>query len=248
MKPDFLFDREAELEQLQRKVGSRRSFLLHGPAGVGKSSLMTRVLEGFSSALYCAQSSSSTAIFRELGGALARAGNAVAAGSLGRAGEKLKSKSAVALKGIVSDALQAGRYSIVLDHCAFTSRALAGDIKEVAGRTSTPVIAVARSAHMEDAGFILHLFPERSERMELKNLDAGRAVQLAQEIGRRRGLAAENLREFLERVAELSGGNPGSIIEMVEMAGHPRYRSAEHIKITPLYVDFRIKWNAATHA
>jgi len=243
-----MFERGTELEQLRRRIHSRRSFLLHGPAGVGKTLLITHVLGDFPQALYCPASSSSQAIFRELAGALARAGNPVAVRSLGRDAAKLKTKSAVAVKGIVSDALQGGGHSIILDHCAFTSQALAAAVREVAGWTSTPVVAVARSAHMEDAGFIRSMFPERSARMELKNFSPDGAVRFAHEVARRQQLAAENLSQFMERVAELSGGNPGSIVSMIEMARQPRYRSAENIKITPLYVDFRIKWNATTHA
>lgn len=243
-----MFERGAELEQLRRKLGSRRSFLLHGPAGVGKTLLVTRLLDEFPSLLYCPNSSSSPTIFRDLAAMLARGGNPVAVRALGSTSEKLRSKSAVAVKGIVSDALQSRGYTIILDHCAFPSQGLASAIKEVAGWTKTPVMAIARSAHMEDAGFLLSMFPERGERMELKNLQLDKAAQFAHEMARRQQLAAENLSEFIERVAELSGGNPGSIISMIEMAHQPRYRSAEKIKITTLYVDFRIKWNAATHA
>lgn len=248
MRDAYIFDREAEMEHLRRKLSGRRSFLLHGPAGVGKTLLMVRLLGELPWLLYCPNSSSSQTVFREVADALVRAGNPVAVRSLGRAAEKLKSKSAVAIKGIVSDGLKSSGHSIVLDHCAFTSKVLATSVKEVAGWTSTPVVAIARSAHMEDAGFILSMFPERSERMELRNFDADTALRFAHEVANRQGLAAENLGEFMQRVAELSAGNPGSIISMLEMARHPRYRSDDHIKITPLYVDFRIKWNASTHA
>jgi len=51
--------------------------------------------------------------------------------------------------------------------------------------------------------------------------------------------------EFIERLLEFGQGNPGAILSMLEMAKHPRYRSAEHIKITPLYLDFRMNWKPA---
>jgi len=41
---------------------------------------------------------------------------------------------------------------------------------------------------------------------------------------------------------EFSQGNPGAILSLLEMATHPKYRSADHIKITPLYLDFRLNW------
>ena len=242
-----IFGREAEVEQLRRRIRERQRFLLHGPAGVGKTFLVTHLLGEVSSLLYCPASSSPHTIFREMALALTRTSNRVAVRSLGTGAEKLKSKSAVAVKGVVRDALRSEDYTIILDHCAFTSQALAGAVKEVAGWSATPVMAVARSAHMEDTGFILNLFPERRQRMELRNFDPELAARFAREVARQQELAAENLNEFIERVVELSAGNPGSILSMVEMALQPRYRSAEHIKITPLYVDFRMKWNATTH-
>ena len=44
---------------------------------------------------------------------------------------------------------------------------------------------------------------------------------------------------------QFSGGNPGAILAMLKMAGYPKYRSNAHIKITPLYIDFRMNWDPA---
>jgi hypothetical protein len=44
---------------------------------------------------------------------------------------------------------------------------------------------------------------------------------------------------------EFSEGNPGAIVALVEMAKYTKYRSDEHIKITPLYIDFRMNWKFA---
>ena len=35
---------------------------------------------------------------------------------------------------------------------------------------------------------------------------------------------------------------------MLEMAKRPKYRSDEHIKITPLYIDFRMNWMPAVRS
>jgi len=34
----------------------------------------------------------------------------------------------------------------------------------------------------------------------------------------------------------------------VETAKNPKYRSDEHIKITPLYIDFRMNWSPAVRS
>jgi hypothetical protein len=50
------------------------------------------------------------------------------------------------------------------------------------------------------------------------------------------------LDEFLDRVVELSDGNPGAILAMLNMALQPKYRLHESIKTAPLYIAFRINW------
>ncbi len=98
---------------------------------------------------------------------------------------------------------------------------------------------------MEDTGFLQPLYLDRSEKYELKNLDSDVAEQFAHEIVDRADLSAENLGEFLARVLEFSEGNPGAILSMLQMAKYPKYRTGQHIKITPLYIDFRMNWSPA---
>jgi hypothetical protein len=98
---------------------------------------------------------------------------------------------------------------------------------------------------MEDLGFLQPFFPDRSERFEIREFLPTVAERFIEEAARRVGLSAANRSEFLERLLEFSHGNPGAILSMLEMAKHPKYRSAEHIKITPLYLDFRMDWKPA---
>ena len=93
---------------------------------------------------------------------------------------------------------------------------------------------------MEDVGFLHPLFADRQEKVELGNFEMGAAARFARWIIARMGLSAGNLEDFLQRVLELSQGNPGAIISMVRMARQPKYRSEDNIKVTPLYVDFRL--------
>ena len=46
-------------------------------------------------------------------------------------------------------------------------------------------------------------------------------------------------------ILQFSGGNPGAIVAMVEAAKNPKYRSDDYIKVSPLYVDFRMNWSPA---
>jgi hypothetical protein len=243
-KPDFIFDREPELQTVKERLLKRKPFLLHGPTGVGKTLLIRRLLPQVPAVLYCENSATAQAVFRSVAqGLLERLDPRVQRSCRDRDG--IQAKSAVALKGIVTDALREGNYSIVMDHVHRPSQSFAAAVREIIGWCSTPVIAVARSSHMEDTGFLQPLYSDRSDKYELKNLDSDVAERFAHEIVRQAGLSAANLGEFLAKVLEFSEGNPGAILSMLQMAKYPKYRTDEHIKITPLYIDFRMNWAPA---
>jgi hypothetical protein len=88
-------------------------------------------------------------------------------------------------------------------------------------------------------------YPDRAERFELADFKSEQASAFADVVADEARLTAENRAEFLTKVTELSGGNPGAIIAMVRMACLPKYRSGDWIKSTPLYIDFRLARNAA---
>ena len=101
---------------------------------------------------------------------------------------------------------------------------------------------------MEDTGFLQQLYSDRAEKVELKNFDSAVAEQFAHKAVKNVGLSASNIVAFLAKVLELSEGNPGAILSMLEMARYPKYRADEHIKITPLYIDFRMNWSPAVRS
>jgi hypothetical protein len=39
-----------------------------------------------------------------------------------------------------------------------------------------------------------------------------------------------------------SEGNPGAILRMIAMARQSKYRNDDHIKWSPLYIDFLMEW------
>ena len=244
LKPDFIFGRDAETQALRDKLTKGKAFLIHGPAGVGKTVLLRSVLPSYPNVLYCENSSTTQIVFRTVAREMLRRHNQRLVSAC-RDEDGIKTKSAVSLKGLVMDGLNQGKYCILLDHLRRPSYSLAAAVRELMGWGSTPVMAVARSCHMEDIGFLQPFYSDRSEKYEIRNFNPESAEEFAREIVKNLGLSAENMTEFLEKVLEFSSGNPGAILTLLEMGGFPKYRADQHIKITPLYIDFRMNWNAA---
>ncbi len=132
------------------------------------------------------------------------------------------------------------KYLVIVDHLVRPSQALAASIRELMLNWSVPVIAVSRSAHMEDAGFVLRLFPDRSERFSLQNFDPEPARRFAAVCAERERVTAKNIEQFLARVVEFTDGNPGAVLQMIRMAKAPKYLHESQIKIAPLFIDYRI--------
>jgi len=98
---------------------------------------------------------------------------------------------------------------------------------------------------MEDAGSVSALLPDRSERLAIKNFDSDTAKAFALEVCEQQQLEAENLHSVLGSMIKSSEGNPGAIIRMIAMAKQSKYRNEDHIKWSPLYIDFLMEWAAA---
>ncbi len=235
-----IFGRAEEVEQLRKRFAARRSFLFHGPAGVGKTLLLRRVSPEFTDVLYSPQTPAPQSLYRNLAESLLVLEHPVLTKSCLRGMESLQAKTATSVKGLVRDALHNSKYLVIVDHLVRPSQALAASIRELMVNWSVPVVAVSRSAHMEDVGFVLPLFPDRAERFALKNFDTEIARRFAAGCSEREGLTADNIEQFLDRVVEYSDGNPGAVLQMIHMAKAPKYSHENQIKITPLYIDYRI--------
>jgi hypothetical protein len=234
-----IFNRQEELARLRQRFDDRKSLLLHGPAGVGKTLLLRSLLPCYPEALYCAAAASPQALFKSLAERLVARHDAEVARIYKRRVSDLLSMSAVSQKGVVLDALRAGKHIIVLDHLNRPSATFAAAVREILYRA--PVIAVSRSEHMEDAGLVGPLLPDRSERMAVRNLDPESAKRFACIVCSRLGLEAGNMVNVLQNTVTSSEGNPGAIVRLLEMARLAKYRSGDHIKWSPLYIDFRME-------
>jgi hypothetical protein len=241
----FVFGRTRELDELGARVRERRTFLFCGEAGTGKSLLAASMARDFPNLIYCQAHGSMSDVSRQLVVSLWDKENATIRSKLGRKpGEKLKNITSVSLRGLIVSALKEHPYYLVLDHLGFVSQQFASMLKSWLGG-STPLLCIARSGHMEQIGYASALFPDRKDKLLLANFDAVTAAWFFDWRIRESSFQAANLDHFKLQVLHFSRGNPGAISRMIQMAILPKYRSGDQVKMTPLYVDFRLAQNTA---
>lgn len=226
--------REEELGRLRNQARIRKSLLLFGPEGVGKSRLLRSFVETQSLALYVGQMRAPREFVLTLLQALHSADGEI------RVPANLSALSTSSLKGLVHRALDTQPFLMVLDHLDAPSRVVTGMVKDLHYYGRTPVIFASRSPHMEDIGALRPLCANKSERLELKNLPAPVALEFARREAQKAELWASNLDATLPSLVEWSDGNPGAILHMLKMAQFPQYRAGDQIKSHILYVDYRM--------
>jgi hypothetical protein len=228
-------DRTEELARLRAQAQKRKSMLVFGPEGVGKTRLLLAFVQNQPFALYVPQTRSP----RDFMMALVQ--------DLRRLDERdlhlppdANSLSTSALKGIVQRALVRFPFVLVLDHLVGPSRFVTGIIRELSDYGQRPIFFAARSPHLEDVGTLQSMCADRSERLEIGNFTRAVALEFAKRESDRNGLWASNLESALHSLVDWSEGNPGTILQMLKMADLPRYRMGDRIKAHVLYLDYRM--------
>lgn len=239
-----LFGRESELSKLASWIQTGRSFIFYGPTGVGKTRLLDEIAPAVPSMLRISSCSTPKALFREVISALWKRGHPELRKRF-KSVEQLRDNSVTNMKGLFLLGLKGFESTLVLDNVHFSSQQLTAALKEATDNCGFPLIFVARSCHMEDAGYLVRRYADRSERLELSDFDSSTAKTFASFVASEVSLEAENLAEFLNQIVELSEGNPGAIVSMIRMASTSKYRSGDLIKSTLLYIDFRLARNAS---
>ena len=227
-------EREEELDRLRNHAKLRKSMLVFGPEGVGKTRLLRTFIESQPLALYVEQMRSPREFLLALLHAMHATDDKIATPG------NLASLSSSSLKGIVNRALDTRPFLMVLDHLDAPSRVVTGMIKDLHYYGRTPVLFASRSPHMEDIGALRPLCAGKSERMELRNLPPQIALEFAQREADRIELQASNMGSTLSSLVEWSSGNPGDLLHMLKMAQLAKYRVGDQIKSHILYIDYRM--------
>lgn len=233
---DAQIERSVELHQLQDRIRQRKSLLLFGEQGVGKTRLLRQIAHDNKDALYVERGHAPREFLTDLVESQDRA-----KGAKTKRSRRLQAMSVISLRGIAESALEDGKKFLVIDHVQSPAPALSSMIKEMNYYGRTPIIFAARSPHMEDIGLLRSLCSDKSERLELKNWPEAVALEFAKRYAADSQLAADNMQSFLRELVDMSRGNPGAILAMLEMARLPQYRVGDQIKVHVLYLDFRMK-------
>ncbi|MGC1869606.1 MAG: hypothetical protein WA700_01500 [Acidobacteriaceae bacterium] len=220
--------------RLHAQAKVRKSVLVFGPEGVGKSRLLRSFAEDHPHSIYIAQIHSPHACLVALLTAMRDAAPTIAIP------ENLAPLSTVSLKGIASRALDTQPYLLVLDQLNSPSRVATGLIKDLHHYGRTSVIFASRSPHMEDIGALQPLCADKSERVEIKNWPQPIALEFAYREAEKTQLSASNLDSAIPMIVEWSNGNPAAILHMLRMAHLPQYRLGDQIKAHVLYLDHRM--------
>ncbi len=227
-------EREDELAKLRNQAKIRKSMLVYGPEGVGKSHLLRTFVETQPLALFVPQMKSPRDFLLALLHAIHSADKGI------KIPGNLNTLSSSSLKGIVHRALDTKAFFMVLDHLDAPSRVITRLVKDLHYYGRTPVIFASRSPHMEDIGALRPFCALKSEQLEIKNLPPPIALEFAQREAERIRLWAPNLESILPSLVSWSDGNPGALIQMLKMAHLPQYRVGDQIKAHILYLDYRM--------
>jgi hypothetical protein len=242
-------DRESEARRLREAILKRESLVICGPAGIGKTALVSRVLSGLEPdlaqrSLYVSGASGLQPFLRRMLEALHCAGDQTLRCQL--RSERicqadfrrwLKVQCSSRLKGSLYRALEGENYWVFLDHISALSHAMAKVLKEIVRMRNTPVYFVDRGLRTGEVGPLADVYWSDQQRLLLDPLPEPAARELLEGCIRKPGLERLDLKDFLADALRLSGRNPGVIVRMCALAAEPRYWYGSRIKTRLIYVD-----------
>jgi hypothetical protein len=250
-----IIGRKAESLRLHQAIRKRESLLICGPAGIGKTALLSKVLaeipEDMTRSVISVDGLVGLQPFlRALLQRLHEAGDStlrrqLRAEGVGGGGFKswLKGQSTSRLKGAVYRSMQMASYWVFLDHVPPLTRAVGKVVRELVWMRNTPVYLLARGSSPEEVGHDANTYWDERQRLILGPLHESAARELLESCIRRFGLARLNLDDFRKKVLSMSGYNPGALVKMCELAAEPRYHYDSRIKTRLIHIDYLMSLN-----
>ena len=249
----FFLNRRVELVRLHSLLQSRKSALVHGPAGMGKTALLQQIAAARSPRephliLALADREPGRWLRGLVLGLLSQHSppRLMKALSLGETPSALDAQRAVvrqsarALRRLLSESLEGGHYALGLDPTYFLSRASYKLLRDLTRTTGTPLIFSAHSGYMDDIGYATKFALPREQRLALGPLPEEAMARLFGDGVRRLSRAPANLEMFREHALSYAKGNPGTLLGLLRLAAEERSWLGENLKIHLLTVDVNL--------
>ena len=244
-------DRESEEHRLREALLKRESLVIFGPAGIGKTALVSNVIHRLPAdlgarCLYLGGMKNLQDLLRQLIRRLYKVKDANLRQQLHSEGVSvlnfdawLKGLSSSRMRGALYRTVERGDYRVFLDHVPPLTHAVAKVTKELFWMRNTPVYLLVRDrVEYRIDQFSRFFYWGDRERLVLPPLPPEAAIKLLESCIERFGLSQLNLADFREEVLELSKQVPGAIVKMCALAAKPRYRYGLRIKTKTVYVDY----------
>jgi hypothetical protein len=244
-----LVDRKSEALRLRDAVSKRESLLISGPAGIGKTALVLKVLSELPSAMarhcfYLSGVEGVQPLLRWLLQRLYESEDTTLRRQLHVEGIRgntfkswLKHQHTSRLKGAIYRSMEKGNYWVFLDHLPPLTHAEAKIVRELVWMRKTPVFLLARGPTEMDVGHVGNVYWGSRRQLCLDPLPEQAGRELLERCTRKFTLGNLELEEFRKEALRLSGSVPGTIVRMCHLAQAPEYRFGSRLKTKLIHID-----------
>jgi len=220
-RPVPLVGRRDELHALMSALQARQSRLVAGPAGIGKTRLLSEA---------ASRSAVPYILVR---------GPRVLHDLLSQLAARLPCRPAgvtsSALKSAVLESLRYAPRAVFLEDIAHADPRMYRFLQAVYHSPGSFLIVTARSR--DSLGYLRRLLWDPREELALQPLKRAEAACLFDAAAARYKLDSLDLDGFRRNVLRAAHGNPGQILAMCRLAARPDYRQGQRIRFLPLWMD-----------
>lgn len=248
--PEVFIDREEELRLLKDAITTRRSLLISGPAGVGKTMLVLKALSELPNAiqkncLYVSGMKGLHDLLQQIVHLLFDLDDPALRGRLRREGVSaasfkkwLQTQPSTRLRGVLYQATAQGQYCFFWDHLPPLTHAVSRVVKQLVRMQGTPVYLLARGFTEREIGHVTDIYWGDPHQLAVRALSETAARELLEWCIQRFDLARLDLDDFRKEMLHLSGRIAGAIVKMCALAAEPRYQHGSQVKTQLIHIDY----------